>query len=160
MNWFKKLFSKKTNQDSLKQNNFVRVERYIDDGIRTIGKMFIDDKFACYTLEDTFRKEKIKHQTRIPSGVYKLALRYSPKFSPKYKHDLIWLKDVPNFEWILIHVGNTEKDTSGCILVGTETIKDRALRNSKVAYSKIYPLIASKIKSGADVRIEIVDLCR
>ena len=81
-------------------------------------------KFLCYTLEDEYRKDKVKGETRIPAGTYDIILRkvgsfhtkYSEKFKDMHK-GMLWVKDVPNFEYILIHIGNTDEDTSGCLLV-------------------------------------------
>lgn len=125
----------------------------------TIGKLYIDGKFFCYTLEDAYHPEKIKHKTRIPSGSYKLELRYSPKFSPSYNHDMIWVKDVPGFEFILIHKGNDADDTSGCILVGIAA-SGNIITGSKVAYDKLYPIIFGNIKAGATTILTVVDADR
>ena len=93
----------------------------------TIGKLYINDVYFCDTLEDTDRglkkstplseieKIKIKHQTCIPEGTYTILMNI---VSPKYGKIMPRLKDVPGFEGILIHNGNTDVDTSGCILVG------------------------------------------
>ncbi len=86
----------------------------------TIGRLNIDGKFFCDTLEDTVRAPgiKIPGQTAIPSGTYKIVMRMSPRF----KRVLPLLIGVPMFEGILIHRGNTAADSSGCILVGENTI--------------------------------------
>lgn len=109
----------------------------------TVGKLFIDGKFECFTLEDPFRKKKIQGQTRIPDGSYGVKLRFSPKFSPSYNHELLWLMDVPEFEYILIHIGNTVDDTRGCILVGTSE-KAGVLYESKKAYNSLYSKVSSE----------------
>jgi len=88
----------------------------------TIGQLYIDGDFFCFTLEDVVRevegvpveKWKIKHETAIPMGEYDIKLVHSPKFGK----DSPWLQNVPGFTEILIHAGVTHKDTSGCILVG------------------------------------------
>lgn len=134
--------------------------RYEDTGKLTFGKLFINGEFYCHTLEDTFRSKKIKHETRVPRGTYEIGLRLSPRFSPKYGHEMLWVKDVPDFEWILIHKGNSDKDTSGCILVGTARLKDEMITGSKLAYDRLYPLLADKIKKGDNVTITICDFDR
>lgn len=114
----------------------------------TLGELYIDGKFQCYTLEDTIRAIKIKSITAISEGVYNLDLRYSPRFSPKYGHDMIWVKDVPGYQFILIHKGNIDSDTEGCLLVGdTKGIlkEKKAVLNSKSAYDRIYPIISKAI---------------
>lgn len=85
----------------------------------TVGRLYINNNYFCDTLEDRCRdlskEKKIYSQTAIPKGVYKLVISYSPRF----KRLLPLLLDVPFFEGIRIHAGNSSKDTSGCILVGT-----------------------------------------
>jgi hypothetical protein len=71
---------------------------------------------------------------------------------------MIWVKDVPNFEYILIHCGNTVKDTEGCILVGEAIIESNGvLLNSRSAYNNFYPLIANAINSGKKASITLID---
>jgi hypothetical protein len=68
---------------------------------------------------------------------------------------MIWLRDVPNYEYVYIHIGNTPVDTSGCILVGNTRGKDW-IGHSREAYLTIYPVIASAIEAGDDVQIEVL----
>lgn len=124
--------------------------------IYTAGKLFIDGKFECFTLEDPYREKKIKGETRIPSGSFEVWLRYSPKFTPRLGHNTLWLKSVPNFDYVLIHPGNKTTDTEGCILVGK---KEEAgnLYNSRAAYFALY----DKVKGAAENKtlfLTIIDL--
>ena len=122
----------------------------------TIGELYINSKQQCYTLEDTIRDVKIKGVTAIPEGTYKVGLRYSPHFSPLYGHDMLWIKDVPGYEFILIHKGNTDSDTEGCLLVGDSKgmLKGKkAVLNSKSAYDRIYPIILKAISNKEEVTI-------
>lgn len=80
----------------------------------TLGRIFVDGKHFCYTVEDAVRKEKVYGKTAIPAGKYKIELTLSPRF----KRVLPLLLDVPNFTGIRIHAGNTAADSEGCILVG------------------------------------------
>lgn len=91
----------------------------------TIGKLFINDTYYCDTIEDKvidLNKNgkfddgltKVMHQTAIPYGTFKVVVNYSPKF----KRELPRLLDVPYFEGILIHNGNDQNSSSGCIIVG------------------------------------------
>ena len=98
----------------------------------TIGRLYINNNYFCDTLEDRCRnlskEKKIYSQTAIPKGVYKLVISYSPRF----KRLLPLLLNVPFFEGIRIHAGNSSKDTSGCILVGTvKDVEKDWISNSK-----------------------------
>lgn len=92
----------------------------------TIGSMYIDGAYFCDTLEDALRPVKIKHETAIPAGTYKVIVNRSPKFG----RDLPRLQDVPGFDGILIHRGNTAVDTSGCILVGENKVKGKVINST------------------------------
>lgn len=104
----------------------------------TIGKLYIDGKYFCDTLEDTdrgldwkdsaayIREKKIHSETAIPKGTYKLIVNYSPRF----KRNLPRLLDVPGFDGILIHRGNTAADTAGCILVGENSVVGKVLNST------------------------------
>lgn len=144
----------------------VRVSSQADS---TSGILYIDDEFACYTLEDEQRKVKVKSETAIPLGIYEIKFRsvggfhtrYSSRFGNMHK-GMLELQDVPNFEYILIHCGNTDEHTAGCILVGDTQennvlMKDGFIGKSTQAYKRIYPRIASALLNNEKVTIEIVD---
>ena len=80
----------------------------------TIGELHVDGKFECFTLEDAVRPVKIKGVTAIPSGVYEVVVNFSQRF----RRPLPLLLNVPNFDGVRIHAGNTDADTEGCLLVG------------------------------------------
>ena len=96
----------------------------------TIGKLFVDGIFYCYTLEDKVRDIKIPNETAIPCGTYQVIIDFSNRFQKDMPHIL----NVPNYEGIRIHSGNTDKDTDGCILVGLDWIKGDLITRSKEAY--------------------------
>ena len=102
----------------------------------TIGSLYLDGEFICNTLEDKYRdltkEAKIPGSTCIPYGIYDVVLCWSPKFKNIYPR----LLNVPYFNGILIHKGNSDKDSAGCILVGTKN--GDKLIGSKVAYDKLY----------------------
>ena len=123
-------------------------------------------KFLCYTLEDEYRKDKISGETRVPAGSYPVVLRkeggfnerYSKKF-PDIHIGMLHIINVPNFEYILIHIGNTDEDTAGCLLVGNSQESNLVKKNGFVgsstnAYKAIYPEIAKAIEEGQEVTIE------
>ena len=126
-------------------------------------------KFLAYTLEDEYRETKEKGETRIPAGTYKIKLRkeggfhgrYTTKYGSMHK-GMLHVQDVPGFDYILIHKGNTDEHTDGCLLVGntqTENIgtKDGFIGASGDAYKRIYPPIAKVLEDGGDVEITYVD---
>lgn len=138
----------------------------------TLGLLFnvTDEKreFLCYTLEDEYREEKVMHETRIPSGTYEINLRTVGGFHAKYSErfpaihkGMLWIRDVPGFEWILIHCGNDDDDTSGCLLLGdtqTANVKsDGFVGSSTNAYKRIYPMVANAIEDGECVEITYID---
>ena len=122
-------------------------------------------KFLCYTLEDESRTEKVYGETCIPEGEYRLSLRTVGGFHAKYSQrfadihmGMLEVCDVPNFEYILIHCGNTDEDTAGCLLVGdtqenNNIKKDGFIGRSTSAYMRIYSDIARAIECGDEVTI-------
>jgi hypothetical protein len=120
--------------------------------------------FLCYTLEDEARTVKQWGETRIPSGKYKLSLRseggfhtrYLSKFGAEFHKGMIYVNEVPNFEYILWHIGNDDDDTAGCLLVG-KTSQDNFIGNSTTAYKEIYPPIRDAILSGEEVTVDYID---
>jgi len=100
----------------------------------TIGELFVNGKFECYTLEDVEREVKIKGKTAIPKGTYKVGISMSNRF----KKLLPILENVPNFEGVRIHTGNKPEDTEGCILVGLSKGTD-AVWNSRLAFERLFP---------------------
>jgi Family of unknown function (DUF5675) len=118
----------------------------------TIGELLIDGEFECFTLEDPVRVAKIKGRTAIPADTYKVVITRSPRF----KKDMPRLLDVPNFDGILIHIGNTAKDTEGCILVGQGKGKN-SISQSKVAFEALFNKLSAALKGEETVTIEIID---
>ena len=140
----------------------------------TIGKLSIDGKYFCDTLEDADRGltssmsndvlkyKKLAHITAIPTGRYQITMDVvSPRLSKSnfYKQygggRVPRLLNVPAFEGILIHCGNTAKDTDGCILVGKNT-KVGMILDSKITYSNLYPLLEAAAKRKDRIFITII----
>ena len=144
----------------------ITVERFASDGISTLGLLWVDGRCNWFTLEDGYRAVKVPGETRIPAGIYPIRLRqagkvhtnYSAQF-PGFHRGMLWLQDVPNFEWIYFHIGNTAKHTEGCILVGYGTDATPgavALRSSTQAYRDFYEaVVGSAVRS--DLEAEIID---
>ena len=117
----------------------------------TIGELSVNGAFECFTLEDKVRPVKIKGETAISAGTYEVAVTFSNKFQ-KF---LPLLLNVPKFEGIRIHPGNTPKDTLGCILVG-EGKGENSITGSRHAFAPLFEKIQSVIRTEK-VFIEITE---
>lgn len=126
----------------------------------TIGKLYIDDVYFCDTIEDTVRdlnkngkfdngEKKVHSKTAIPYGIYEIKWTYSPRFK-RYTPQLM---NVPSFEGIRIHAGNTSADTEGCLILGKNKQVGKVL-NSRATINKFYPIIKNACSNGK-VTIEI-----
>jgi len=126
--------------------------------------------FLAYTLEDEQRDVKVWGETRIPAGTYKLKLReeggfhnrYLNKYGNTFHKGMIHVQDVPGFEYILWHTGNTDEHTAGCLILGnTQTnnriAKDGFVGNSVDAYKFVYSRVAAAIEAGLDVEVKYID---
>lgn len=124
-----------------------------------IGKLYIDGKYFCDTIEDTDRglddkmseeeivKYKIKSETAIPTGIYQVTITYSPK----YKKNMPLINNVKGYSGIRIHSGNTSKDTEGCLIVGKNKEVGKVLE-SRVTYNALYKrLVQAKDKIIIDI---------
>jgi len=132
----------------------------------TNGMLFINGIFECYTLEDQYQAVKVMHETCIPEGTYDINFRktggFHAKYSERYKnahYGMLHIQDVPNFTYILIHTGNTDEHTSGCLIVGEtqqdlEVSKDGFIGSSAVAYKKMYRKVAGELLQGKPVSIK------
>jgi len=138
----------------------------------TNGLLFVNGLFECYTLEDQYQAVKVMHETCIPEGTYNIKFRTVGGFHEKYKkrygadhYGMLHLQDVPNFTYILIHAGNTDEHTSGCLIVG-ETQQDLDLSDdgfighSGVAYKKLYKKVAKELLLGKSVTIEYTTITK
>lgn len=126
----------------------------------TEGKLFIDNGFECYTVEDTDRKVetegcdvKVQNKTAIPKGRYKVTISMSRRF----KRFLIEVLDVPCFTGIRIHSGNSSKDTEGCIIVGKSNKRedDDWVSESRVAYDALHKKVKQALSAGEEVYLEV-----
>jgi hypothetical protein len=135
----------------------------------TIGEFSVDGKYLCDTIEDAVRplpescpntpkgiackcKEKVYGKTAVPAGTYKVKLGYSNRF----RRILPQVLDVPHFLGILIHTGNSNKDTEGCIIVGTWDGKtENWVSNSRVAFDKLMPLLRDATDKNEEITITI-----
>ena len=132
----------------------------------TIGRLFVEGRYLCDTLEDKDRDQnrngcfdgaetKIYAQTAIPNGTYRVTLEHSPKFSPRYGGRKVpYLHDVPHFEDILIHTGNMADDSAGCILVGTNSATGR-VSGSLTAFNKLLPMLEQATARKEEITITV-----
>ena len=111
----------------------------------TIGELYLNEQFYCYTLEDTVRPAGVKvyGETAIPDGRYQVKVTYSNRF----KKQMPLLLDVPMFKGIRIHTGNKPEDSHGCLLVGKTETTD-FVGNSRSVYSPLLERIQKDTRSG------------
>lgn len=129
----------------------LQLKREPSDSACTIGKLSIDGAGFCWTLEDVVRSgPKVFGKTAIPAGTYQVVITYSPHF----QRDLPLLVNVPGFEGVRIHPGNTAADTEGCILVGMDRLAD-SIGHSRIAFDALFPKIQAAIVAGESVSIEV-----
>jgi len=138
----------------------------------TNGLLFIDGIFECYTLEDQYQAVKVMHETCIPEGTYDINFRktggFHAKYTERYKnahYGMLHIQDVPNFTYILIHTGNSDEHTSGCLIVGEtqqdlDISKDGFIGSSTVAYKKMYAKVAGQLLQGKKVSIEYTTITK
>lgn len=131
----------------------LRVNRYKYGVESTLGRLFIDGKAECYTLEDKVRPKgvKVQNETAIPADTYTVTIDKSTRF----KRDMPHIMSVPEFTGVRMHSGNTDEDTEGCILLGSKVENDNFISGSKVAFESFFKKLQSAINSGEDVSIVI-----
>jgi len=138
----------------------------------TNGILLVDGLFECYTLEDQYQAVKVMHETCIPEGTYNIKFRtvggFHSKYSERYgnaHYGMLHLQDVPNFTYILIHAGNTDEHTSGCLIVGEtqqdlDISDDGFIGHSGKAYLKLYNKVAKELLLGKEVSIEYTTITK
>ena len=131
------------------------VQRELFSDTSSIGSLYVNGVLECKTLEDKDRLlesggEKMYGETAIPRGIYKVIITFSNRF----KKPMPLLVDVPQFEGIRIHPGNTAEDTHGCILVGVGIGQD-ILYNSRQAYEKLFNKLEAAEALGEEIEIEV-----
>jgi len=143
----------------------ILVKRFKSDDDATLSEVSVDGRFQCFGLEDEYRENKVPGETRIPAGEYQVGVRvvggfdarYSKKF-PTFHAGMLQVLDVPGFDYILIHIGNTDEDTAGCLLVGAgcNTSGDLSISSSRLAYQDLYRKAIGDALDG-NLSIEYVD---
>ena len=143
----------------------ITVNRFTSDQDSTLSTISIDGVFECFGLEDEYRIDKLPGETRIPSGFYTVGLRnvggfhanYSGRFTDIHE-GMLQVMDVLGFEFILIHVGNTDDDTAGCLLTGcnANTSQNLSVGSSVKAYKRFYSRVIEAAKAN-NLQIEYWD---
>jgi hypothetical protein len=138
----------------------------------TIGRLYINDIYECDTLEDRVRdinkdgdlndfgEGKVYGKTAIPYGRYEITMKVqSPKYSQRASY--AWCKgylprllNVPHFDGILIHAGNTSEDSHGCVLCGENKVKGQVI-NSMATLKRLIPILKHASDSGEKIWITI-----
>lgn len=148
----------------------ILLDRFFKGPKYTVGHLYIDGKYFCDTIEDVDRglldsmslseikAKKIPSKTAIPRGTYKITLDVvSPKYSKRDYYIKVCKGKVPRilnvkgFEGILLHTGNTEEDSTGCIILGENKVKGKVI-NSRVTFEKFYKEL---LKDKDNITIEI-----
>jgi len=137
----------------------------------TVGILYIDGRPVGFTIEDEYRFEKVKGETRIAAGEYPILLRkegemlkkYQIKFKGIMDHPgMLELQGVQGFQFVYIHFGNFEKETDGCILVNRGATLDPVLGggyglDSVSCYQEVYKKLLPVLLRGEPVKIRIRD---
>tara|TARA_A100001201_G_scaffold114832_1_gene98450 strand:+ start:248 stop:829 length:582 start_codon:yes stop_codon:yes gene_type:complete len=133
----------------------------------TNGLLFVNGVFEAFTLEDEVRDIKVKGEAAIPLGEYEIKFRtvggfhtkYTSRYGAAFHKGMLELQNVPNYKYILIHTGNTDEHTAGCLLVGEtqqdlDKGKDGFIGGSGDAYKKFYPKVRDALIAGEKVTIK------
>lgn len=145
----------------------ITVDRFVSNEDATGSIVSINGRFECFGLEDEYRTEKVWGETRIPAGQYHVGVRTEGGFHNRYStrlrdihRGMLHVQNVPGFEYILIHIGNTDDDTAGCLLVGRgiECKDDIHVTHSLSAYRRLYSrVIDAAIAGNLIIRYRDID---
>ena len=147
----------------------VKLKRIADNGDTSISVFYIDDVFQCFVIEDEYRTKKVYGETRIPEGTYSIDLRKSggitSRYDKKYENHngMLCIYNKPDwvlenkglrFQYILIHTGNTDEHTAGCLLLNDKVDASTFVGSySSRAYKRVYPKIARYIEEHGPIQI-------
>jgi hypothetical protein len=142
------------------------VIRFTSDEDTTLSQIYVDSKFICFGLEDEYRETKVSSETRIPAGEYKIEVRNYGGFNSRYQRKfgklhqgMLEIKDIPDFTDVLIHIGNTDDNTAGCLLVGYGAISrqgNMSIQYSTDAYKDLYEQVIMAAYAG-NLTIDFID---
>ncbi|PHR57947.1 MAG: hypothetical protein COA43_11260 [Robiginitomaculum sp.] len=135
---------------------YILVDRIVSDGDVTISRVYIEGKLVCHGLEQEYHEIKVVGETRIPAGIYEMGVRkvggfhkrYLHKFGKPFHRGMLHVLNVPNFKYILWHVGNYGRDTQGCLLLGRADYNAMAVWQSKRTYMRVYNMVIEAALKG------------
>ena len=137
----------------------IKIVRKLGNDKSTEGRLYINGVFECFTVEDADRGlerggSKIQNKTAIPKGEYEVVWNHSNHF----KKDMPQIMNVPGFEGVRIHAGNSSADSEGCIIVGAinDSMDDDFIGGSKIAVGRLYPKIHDAYAVKQKITLEIV----
>lgn len=140
----------------------LELKRWVTLDKSTLGSFTVDEHFQCFSLEDPPNPIKVAGITGIPAGTYDIKLRtvgrvhteYAARF-PEHR-GMLWLQNVPDFQWVYLHCGNLPTDTDGCILLGDTLRAAGRVDDSVQAYRRVYALVLAAIDRGEPVTLEVL----
>ena len=143
----------------------LELKRFSSQSDTTLGILFVDGEFECFTLEDEYRADKVKGETRIPAGTYKVEKReVLSGLTEKYRKKYPWfdfhfmLQDVPDFQYVYIHIGNDDDHTDGCLLVSDAVKSNRFDENNNLSSSgPAFKRLYQKMSESGPLEIIISD---
>lgn len=146
----------------------IKVQRYSSGETSTLSRLYINDVFFCYVCEDDKDEVKVAGETRIPAltSTVKFYKVVTPK-TTQYRNKFSWftwhleIQNVPNYKNVYIHIGNTAKDSEGCLLLGNTVYPDPkgggTVGNSTAAFTLFYQKVSKALNAGEVVNITILD---
>ena len=145
----------------------LELKRFSSQSDTTLGLLFVDGEFECFTLEDEYRADKINGETRIPEGTYKIEKReVLSGLTKKYRSKYPWfdyhfmLQDVPDFQYVYIHIGNDDDHTDGCLLVSDSVKSNRFDENNNLSSSgPAFKRLYQKMSEVDIINISVTDCC-
>ena len=145
----------------------VRIQRLGEHETHVISVVSVNGVAKCFVLEDRKQNVKVYGQTCIPAGIYPAELRTVGKIHTWLKSKFpfhkgsIWIKNIPGFEYVLLHPGNSSEDTLGCLLPGLNySWSADYIGKSSLAYCIIAPLITDALINGENVFFHVVDVLK
>lgn len=143
------------------------VLRYVDDGTTTLGLLYLNGHYYCYTLEDTHQDVKVPGETRIPEGQYAVSfLKQETPLTTTYRNRFDWftyhleIGDVEGFQNVYIHSGGDHNDTKGCLLVSDSLNTSEGsnfFTNSRNTFKQLYQHLEKELNNGSPVRLIVRD---